>query len=128
MDIFEAVKAKALRCVLRPDVEYMIRHIFRWYSRTFSTPLQEVYDLPLEEVLLHYYEVVFEDLDDHERLEAIGPILETKEQREAERRAEDAKQVDDKEFAQFAQQMNQNLPPPRVIAGEDDEIIPSGQN
>ena len=56
MDIFEAVKLNALESVVNPDSEYYLRFMFRWYSKTFHTPLHMVPDLPLVEVLTAYYE------------------------------------------------------------------------
>lgn len=62
MDYWHALQLKALKAVLYPDRDYTLRRIHRWYSKTFFTPLEQVYDLPEEEVLLAYFEDNFEEL------------------------------------------------------------------
>jgi hypothetical protein len=64
---FKALRQIALRDVLKEPYEYHLRHVFRWYSKTFSTPLTEVEDLPLETVLQHFYEARYEEMDDEAR-------------------------------------------------------------
>lgn len=67
---------------------YFLRRVFRWYSKRFSTPLSDVEDLSLEEVLRHYYEETYEDMDDqHRELERVS-LLETAEEREARQKRE----------------------------------------
>ncbi len=66
VDFIDGIRARALLAVLRPDQEANLRHIFRWYSRTFHTPLHEVDDLPVEEILLHWFEAQFEDMEEPE--------------------------------------------------------------
>lgn len=63
-DSLRDLRLLALRAVLKPtkDPEYNLRRIFRWYSRTFNTPLHVVADLPLDDILQNYYEVTYEDL------------------------------------------------------------------
>jgi len=56
----------AMQAVVKEVGDYNLRHIMRWYSRTFHTPLHMVEDIPLEDVLRHYYEVQFEDLEEPE--------------------------------------------------------------
>jgi hypothetical protein len=60
MDLFEAIEISALKSVLKPDDEYFLRRIFRWYSEKFHTALHEVEDLPLDDVLTTYFECSFE--------------------------------------------------------------------
>lgn len=64
MDIYEAVKINALHSVLKPDEEYYMRFIFRWYSKTFHTPLHLVPDLPVIDVLTAYYEDMYEKMEE----------------------------------------------------------------
>jgi hypothetical protein len=52
----EAIRVKALRAVLRPDIQASLRKIFRWYSTTYATPLHIVDDLPLDDILVAYFE------------------------------------------------------------------------
>jgi len=53
---YEQLRLISLRNVLSDDNEYHLRYIARWYSREFSTPLHEVYDLPIDFLLSEYYE------------------------------------------------------------------------
>jgi hypothetical protein len=69
MDIFEAVKINALQSVVNPDSDYQLRSMFRWYSKTFHTPLHVVPDLPLIDVLTAYFESSFENMKDDELAE-----------------------------------------------------------
>lgn len=69
MEIIEAVKINALNSVLNPDPEYQLRSMFRWYSKTFFTPLHIVPDLPLVEVLTAYFESSYENMKEDELAE-----------------------------------------------------------
>ncbi len=64
MDIFTAIRVHAYADVLsdKPTSDYRIRQIFRWFSEKFHTPLYDVYELPIYDVLQHYYEVHVEQL------------------------------------------------------------------
>jgi hypothetical protein len=121
MDLLQAIRLIAMQSVVKPDYEAFLRHVFRWYSREFATPLHEVEDLPIEEILLHYYEYSFEQLDEHERDLQISELLKSDEELAEEKRAEDAKPVEDAEFVKFAQQIQQFKPKPLVVQGFDDE-------
>jgi len=82
----------ALLAVLQPDDDAFIRRIYRWFSTTFHVPLPDVDDLPLDYVLLHYFEANFEQLDDDQKHNKIISLLETveeKRQRELEEKADD---------------------------------------
>lgn len=79
--------------VLRPNADYFERKVMRWYSKTFSTPLSEVEELPLEDVFLAYYEEQYADLGSTDREEEIRQLLITEEERRQmifEEEAEDA--------------------------------------
>lgn len=121
MDIFQAIKAKALRSVLKPDLDYVIRHIYRWYSKTFFTPLEEAYDLPLEEILLHYYECHFESMDHEGQIEAIGEVLESEQDRREQARRDDAQIVDDIEFAKVAASLLPKKKKPAAVIGDPED-------
>ena len=83
MDYYTAIRLNALDAVLSGDnQEYVLRHIFRWYSKTFATPLNEVEELPLEDVLTHYYETKYEDMKDIEIDMEKASLLETNEERQ----------------------------------------------
>jgi len=74
------------------DPGYPLRKIFRWYAKTFFTPIHEVEELPLYDVLQAYFESTFEDLD-HEALDIeVADLVETDEELESRQKKED---VDD---------------------------------
>lgn len=82
MRIWEAIKIQSLRTVLRPDDDYNVRSVMRWYSREFNTPLGEVYDLPIEEVLRDYFECEYEKMEPHELEEEREYLLSSEAERE----------------------------------------------
>jgi hypothetical protein len=85
-DLIEAARIKAIR----PDDESFIRTVYRWYSKEFSTPLHTLDDLPLDEILLHYFESAYLQLKPEERHDLAVKIIETPEEKEL-REAEDKK-------------------------------------
>lgn len=74
------------------SVDYFLRHIFREYAKTFLTPLHIVETLPLDFVLLHYYENVFENLLKEERPE-IKELVEKERVRLSETEEEKRKRI-----------------------------------
>lgn len=88
--------------VLRGEGDYNLRTIFRWYSKTYCTPLHQVEDLPLEDVLQTYFETRFEEMEDHDRLQLIGKMLITEEELAAMKKQEDAGDADAWEYGQQA--------------------------
>jgi hypothetical protein len=88
---FRGLQVSAMRAVaasqpefdgkLDIDGDYHLRRIFRWYSKNFATPLHEVYELPLEDVLTHYWESQYEDMEADEREHVIKRLVETEEER-----------------------------------------------
>ncbi len=95
MDEFAAIRAIALRNVLKADSEdFLIRKVFRSYSKTFHTPLYLVESLPLQDVLLAFFEDLFESMEkadlENERLD----IIETDEELRARQKAEDADEAE----------------------------------
>jgi len=81
MSHFEDLQKLALLAVLKPDYNSWMRRVCRWYSKSFQTPLEEVENLPTTYVLQHYWEAVYEDLEDDERLAKIVELLENPEDR-----------------------------------------------
>jgi hypothetical protein len=85
LGIVKAARLLALKSVLNPDEDYYLRRVFRWYSRTFHTPLHVVPDLPLEDILEAYYEHVYEEIvaeDEPDKVNsAIRELVETEEER-----------------------------------------------
>jgi hypothetical protein len=63
---FKEMKEIALANVSQPDSEYFYRKVCRWFSKTFHTPLSEVYKLSFDDILLAYFEEGYEKLSDSE--------------------------------------------------------------
>jgi len=65
MDRIRSLQLIALKNILiEVDEDYRWRQIARWYSKTFATPLHEVDDLPRIDVLQHYIEDKYEDIEE----------------------------------------------------------------
>lgn len=60
------LKEIALANVTDPTSEYFYRYVCRWFSKTFHTPLIQVYDIPQEQVFLAYFEEGYEKLSESE--------------------------------------------------------------
>lgn len=60
------IKEIALANVSDPTNEYYYRFVCRWFSKTFYTPLPDVYSLSVDEVLLAYFEEGYEKLSQTE--------------------------------------------------------------
>jgi len=84
------------------DPEAWQRHVFRWYSQTFHTPLHQVVDLDLEDVLTAYFEHRYEEMDEGEREREIQDLLETPEERTRKARAKDVERAEAFTFAEQA--------------------------
>lgn len=63
MQISDMVRLNAMKSVKNPDDEYYTRFVFRWYSKTFHTPLHMVADIPMVDILTAYYEEMFENME-----------------------------------------------------------------
>jgi hypothetical protein len=113
MDRYEAARLMALHAVVSHkkrqndlvDLEYPMRKIFRWYSRTFFTPLHVVDTLPLDDVLQAYWEVQYEEMADEptgeEDLAAeVARLTEDDDSLRQRQRQEDAEEVEMWEFQQ----------------------------
>lgn len=81
LSFWQSVKLLAAEAVLLPDSEAFYRSVCRWYSQSFSTPLTEVFDLPMGWVLQNYYEHKWGEIDREELAAIIEELLETPEQK-----------------------------------------------
>jgi len=102
MHTIDAVKLNAFASVTIDghDPEYFYRHILRWYSKAFTTPLEEVYDLPIDFVLQHFFECRYEDMSDEKRDAERLKLLETPQAVKLKKLQHDADEVDEYEFLQ----------------------------
>lgn len=106
MNYYEAIKAKALHSVLKPDTEYYIRRIIRWYSKTFHTPIQAVQEIPVEYILREYFEERYENMEEEDRDIELEEITETEEQRKERLAQEDAEKNSEHQLMEMARQTN----------------------
>lgn len=90
MDLYRAIRIRALYSVTGPTTrDYTLRHIIRWYSKTFSTPVPQVETFPIEEILTAYYEEMYEGMTEEALLEEKAELLMTDEERETVRLEDD---------------------------------------
>lgn len=97
------VRLLALHNVLKGNPEYYHRRICRWYSEKFATPLEHVYDIPNDDIYLHYFECYFEGLNEAERQEEVKESLKTPEQVAQEEKDQILQSISDAEFFKKAQ-------------------------
>lgn len=102
----------------QPTTDYFLRHVFRWYSKTFSVDLRQVPDLPLHDVLQHFYESSIEEMDDETRLKELQ-VLSVDGTERAEK--EDRERLDSFRFErldpfQLLAQTKRKGPAPGVVA------------
>jgi hypothetical protein len=98
VDLYEAYQLLAARAILLPDREAWYRHVCRWYSKTFHTPLHEVQDLPTEFVLQNYYEGAIEEMDAEHRAEFLEDVTLTDEERKQRKVEESQVEKVDEDF------------------------------
>jgi primosomal protein N' len=61
--VTENAQLKALESVLLKTHEFFERKVRRWFSKQYSTPYMDTFNIPWEELLLHYYEAGIENLE-----------------------------------------------------------------
>lgn len=90
MDFVQAIRLKAMAAVISADPGWdaRFRHIARFLSKEFSIPLTEVYDLPLDFVLLHYYEARFESMEEEDLYREARVLIKTPEELDYEEQLE----------------------------------------
>jgi len=99
MNNLRAIKLLAMAAVVSEGDEYNLRYLQRWYSREFSTPLADVMDIPVDDLLQAYFEVRYEELAGPDRKQEIEKLLETEKEHELRCREEDAREAADLEFS-----------------------------
>ena len=112
------LKVLAMHAVVESPLDYNLRYIFRWYSQTFNTPLTEVEELPLEDVLQHYWESQYEELEDEAQAEEITRLLMPEEKLKRLRREEDAEDAEAFEFGREAEAEAPTMAPVKVTAND----------
>ena len=109
MDLLSAIRRCALWDVLSSeDDSFRLRRIYRWYSKTFNTPLHEAEKLPIAYVLQHFYEDHYESLLSADKLEELEEerivLTETEEERKEREKRELEDKFGDEEFARQAEE------------------------
>lgn len=94
LDLLRAIQLLAYDAVTSKPSDYLLRHIFRWYSRTLHVDIREVDSVPLEDVLQAYFECRYEEMDDHEREEVEARLREFQAER-LEREAREKREAED---------------------------------
>jgi hypothetical protein len=125
VDLYHALQCQAMLSVLKPDRESWLRHVLRWYSKAFHTPLHEVSALPVEDVLTAFYEDSFEAMEDAEREDHLQKLLETEEQRAArEKKEAAADRAGDDMFDLLNQQVQEDVDKGKLAP----KYVPKGKN
>ena len=83
-----------------PSEEYRWRWYYRWYSKTFHTPLQQVYDIPKYDIIQAYWEEHFEGLDETQLALEREEAVKTEEELEAEILNKSKDELETKRFAE----------------------------
>lgn len=83
-----------------PTYPYFFRRVFRWYGKTFGMDPKAVEELPLWDVLQHYFEDEYEALSPEDRILAIQELLDLADPKAAEKRRE-VKTLEDKKFEEL---------------------------
>lgn len=100
MSLAEDLQIIALREVLADTNEYRLRWLFRWYSKTFSTPLSSVKEIPLTDILQAFWETTYEAMEPEAIEDERQRLLETAEQRRDRILREDAERSEADRFAE----------------------------
>lgn len=66
---------------MQPDENAVLRRIFRFYSHQYYTPLHVVQKLPLEDILVAYFEHQYEELEEPLLQEELYSLTDTDEER-----------------------------------------------
>jgi hypothetical protein len=96
------LKLLAVHAVAEEPSDYTLRKIMRWYSHEYHTPLDAVEDLPLEDVLQHWFETHYEGYEDGDLQAEIDRLLTSEDKLAEMRRQEDAEEADQWEFGREA--------------------------
>jgi hypothetical protein len=92
------LKLLAVHAVVEEPFDYTLRKIMRWYSHEFHTPLDVVENLPLEDVLQHWFETHYEENDESELQAEIDRLLIPEDRLAEMKRQEDAEDADQWEY------------------------------
>ncbi len=100
MALADDLQVLAFREVLAETNEYRLRFLYRWYSKTFATPLHRVSSIPLTDVLEAFWEERYEKMEPEELETERGRLLETDAERLARLIKEDRDKVELESFVE----------------------------
>lgn len=70
-NFYKYLQLKAINDIFNSDDLYFQRKICRWYSKEFSTPLEKVFQIPFDLILIHYYETEFEKIPKNDLIDIL---------------------------------------------------------
>lgn len=97
-----------MRSVIKPTQQDLIDRIYRWYSRTYHTPLEDAYDLSQEELMRIYFEDKYLEMRDQELEQEKAELLESQEERARRIKEEEIAAYEADEFARMVAQDEEN--------------------
>lgn len=101
------------------------RQLYRWYSKTFSTPLHIVHTLPLTDILCAFWEERYSHMDQDELEDERQRLLETPEERAAKALAEESDEMGtDALLRQLEEEAAQAAAKPPSVPKKLDDIKP----
>lgn len=136
IDIMTAIRISAMWHVTRSpekeDPEFQLRQMSRWYSNQFNYTLDEVDEIAIETIAMHYWEHHYQQMKPEDQEEEIKHLTQSKEE------AARSKQEDDEFLATTIREAQEASNKIREIAksiggktNDDDRVIPvpvMGQN
>jgi hypothetical protein len=116
----EGIRLRALRAVIRSDRAFFLRRVMRWYSKTFFMPLDQVEEIPIEDLLQVWYEEQYIGMTPEELEDERKELLTTAEQRYEQILAEEADDAEMFEAAQIiaAEEKRKKLEAAKVKTGK----------
>jgi len=102
MDPYADIRIIALNNVANKVGSYPIRKLVRWFSREFSTPIHVVEDLPIDYILLQYYESQYENMSKEELDEIVYSAVHGSDTSEKDSLANE---VEEYQFAKAAEEI-----------------------
>lgn len=120
MNYHTAIRLAAMAAVKKPDNDYDVRVIHRWYSKTFHTPLHLVSELDQDDVFQAYWESHYEEMEEERREEEIALLLETPEDLVEADRAWQATEVDSVRYRKLVAAQEAK----KKAEGKTDEKVP----
>jgi len=67
--LYESLQLEAIEGKLTGSLAYFERKVRRWFSKEFSTPLMDTYQIPWQTILLNYYEHAIDNISTNEVLD-----------------------------------------------------------